>query len=140
MRFRASAEVFKAAFPALDKARRTVDPFLNAAFTASSLASLDCLLRYTPIVMPEGMRERYPERSKLDKKRRVYDCSPQLNYEVFVNGSLREQLDEYLRGVALSAPYLIDLGASLEQMEEFRQILSNAVDRILVERPDQTRH
>lgn len=140
MEFRASAEVFKAAFPALDKARRAVLPFLNASFALSSLAYLDCILRYTPIVMPDNMRARYPERSKLRKKEKLYDCSPQLNYEVFVEGEFRDQLKEYLRGIALSAPHLSKFGASSEQINEFSEILDSAIDRILLERPDQTRH
>lgn len=140
MEFRASAEVFQDAFPALDKTRRVVLPFLNAAFAASSLAELDCVLRYTPIVMPDDMRARYPERSKLRRKERLYDCSPQLNYDVFVSGEFQEQLEEYLKGIALSAPHLPELGASLEQVNEFHEILNSAIERIILERPDQTRH
>jgi hypothetical protein len=138
--FWASAEVFQAAFPAMDKARRCTGPFLNTAFAASSLATLEGMLRYVPIVMPEGMRQRYPARSKLRKKERVYDCSPQLNYEVFVEGSFEDQLREYLRGIAESAPHLAGLGATPEQIEDFNKIMATAVERILAERPDQTRH
>ncbi len=138
--FWASAEVFKDADSALDKARRCVEPFLNAAFAASSLATLEGKLRYVPIAMPVGMRERYPARSKLRKKERIYDCAPQLNYEVFVDGIFEDQLREYLRGIALSAPYLVGLGASLQQVEDFEMILASAVERILAEQPDQTRH
>jgi hypothetical protein len=124
----------------MNRARRCVEPFLNAAFAASSLATLDAKLRYVPIVMPEGMRERYPARSKLRKKERLFDCAPQLNYEVFVEGSFEDQLQEYLRGIALSSPYLAALGASPEQIAEFEAILANAVDRIVAERQDQTKH
>jgi hypothetical protein len=140
LNFWASAEVFQAADEALDKARRCAGPFLNAAFTASSLATLDGMLRYVPIVMPKGMRERYPARSKLRKKDRVYDCAPQLNYEVFVEGTFEDQLKEYLRGIAESAPHLAGLGATPEQIEDFNRILATAVERILAERPDQARH
>jgi hypothetical protein len=138
--FWASAEVFDAAFPAADKARRCVEPFLNTELSRSSLANLDARLRYIPIVMPKGMRERYPERSELLRKQRIYDCSPQLNYEVFVDGGVEDQLKEYIRGIALSAPHLEGLGATPEQIEDFKRILEEAVPRILVEQPDQTRH
>ena len=140
MKFWASAEVFRAAFPAMDRARRRVDPFLNAEFAASSLAMLDGKLRYVPIVMPEGMRERYPARSKLRKKERLFDCAPQLNYEVFVEGSFEDQLREYIRGIAESAPHLAELGATPKQIEGFNKIMATAVERILAERPDQTRN
>jgi hypothetical protein len=140
LNFWASAEVFQAAFPAMDKARRCVGPFLNTALARSSLATLEGKLRYVPIVMPEGMRQRYPARSKLRKKERVYDCAPQLNYDVFVEGTFADQLQEYLRGIAESAPHLAGLGATPEQIEDFNKIMATAAERILAERPDQTRH
>ncbi len=140
MEFRASAEGHQSAFVGLDRARRCVDPFLNAAFAVSNLATLEGKLRYVPIVMPENMRQRYPARSKLRRKERLYDCAPQLNYEVFVSGSFEDQLREYIRGIAESAPHLAELGASPEQIAEFETILEGAVDRIVTERPDQIRH
>lgn len=140
MNFWASAEVFQAAFPAMDKARRCVSPFLNAAFSASTLAMLEGFLRYVPIVMPEEMRQRYPARSKLRKKERIYDCAPQLNYDVFINGSFEDQLREYIRGIAEASLHLAGLGATREQIEDFNKIMATAVERILEERPDQTRH
>lgn len=130
MEFWASAEVHQPADASLDKARRCVEPFLKAAFAVSSLAKLDCKLRYVPIVMPEEMRVRYPARSKLRKKERIYDCAPQLDYEVFVRGRFEDQLREYLRGIALSAPFLAGLGATATQIEEFKNILATAVDRM----------
>lgn len=140
MRFWASAEVFQAAFRSLDMVRRCVDPFLNQAFADSSLSDLSGEVRYVPIVMPERMRERYPARSKLRKKERLYDCAPQLNYEVFVEGNIEDQLREYVRGIAESAPHLAELGASSQQIEDFNKIMATAVERILAERLDQTRH
>lgn len=122
------------------RARRCVGPFLNAAFAASSLATLEAELRYVPIIMPEGMRERYPARSKLRKRERLYNCSPQLNYEIFVSGTFEEQLQEYIRGISETAPHLVGLGATPEQIEEFGKIMASAVERILVGRPDQIRH
>lgn len=124
----------------MTRARRCVGPFLNTAFVASSLVTLDAELRYVPIIMPEGMRERYPARSKLRKKERLYDCAPQLNYEIFVNGTFEDQLREYIRGISESAPHLAELGATPEQIDDFNKIMASAVERILAERPDQTRH
>ena len=135
-----SAEVFRTAFPALISARDRVEPFLNAEFASSSLSTLEAQLRYVPIVMPDGLRERYPARSKLLKKERIYDCAPQLDYEVFVSGTLEDQLREYLRGIAESAPHLAGLGATPEQIKDFEKIMTTAVERILAERPEQTRH
>lgn len=140
MNFWASAEVYQPASSAMMKARRCVEPFLNAALSASSLATLEGKLRYVPIIMPAGMRERYPARSKLHKKELIYDCAPQLNYETFVEGTFEDQLREYIRGIAESAPHLAGLGATPQQIEDFNNIMATAVQRILAERPDQTRH
>ena len=140
MEFWASAEVYEPAFSALDKVRRMVGPFLNAAFLKSSLATLHCKFCFIPIVMPTGMRERYPARSKLRKKERVCDCAPQLSFDIFVDGKIEDQLREYLSGIASSAPHLAGLGASLQQIADFEAILAQAAEFILVERPDQTRH
>jgi hypothetical protein len=140
MEFSVSSESHQPAGAGLQRARRVVVPILLAAFATSSLATLDCTLRYVPIVMPEGMRQRYPARSKLRKKERLYDCAPQLNYDVFVDGDLEPQLREYLRGIALSAPHLAALGATPEQIEEFKAIPRDALDRIIAEGPDQKRH
>jgi hypothetical protein len=140
LEFWSSAEVYQPAFAALNAVRRCVEPFLNTAFAASSLNALDCRLRYVPIVMPENMRVRHPARSKLRKKERIYDCAPQLDFEVFVGTRFEDQLTEYLRGIARSAPHLAGLGATPAQTEEFNTILATAADRIVVERPDQVRH
>lgn len=140
LNFWASAEVFQPADAGLDRARRCIEPYLNAAFAGSSLETIEAELRYVPIVMPEDMRENYPARSKLRRKQMIYVCAPQLDYDVFVTGSFEAQLREYLRGIALSAPHLAGLGASQDQIAEFEAILAGTVERIVAERPDQTRH
>ena len=138
--FWASMEVHQPASAASNRTRLCVEPFLNAAFAASSLAALEGELRYVPIIMPEDMQKKYTARSKLRKRERIYDCAPQLDYETFVDGTLEDQLREYLRGIASAAPHLAGLGATPEQIEDFNRIMETAVERILTERPDQPRH
>ncbi|WP_332701246.1 hypothetical protein [Devosia sp.] len=139
--FWASAEVFQPAFEAFNRARLAAEAHLNAAFAASALAALDGKqIRYVPIVMPVDMHDRYPERSRLNRKTGVYDCAPHLDYEVFVTGSFEEQIREFMRGVALSRSHLADLGASSEQIAAFDGILSEATERIVAEMPHETRH
>lgn len=140
MEFWASSEVYRFAGPASERARRCVEPYLNSAFAASKLAVLDCELRYVPIIMPGGLRERYPARSELRKRESIYVSAPQLDYDIFVEGTFEDQLREYLRGITESAPHLAGLGATPEQIEDFNKIMATAVERILAERPDQTRH
>ena len=137
MEFGTSAETDTVAHPALSRARKSVEPYLKNAFSASSLAELDCIFRFVPIVMPEGVRERYPARSKLNKKEKAWDCSPQLNYDLFARQDIFEneyfeaQIQEYLREIALSGPQLVKLGATPEQIEDFDRIMAAAVPDIL---------
>lgn len=131
MRYFASAEIYKPAYPAFNWVMKRVDAYLKEALAASSLAVLDCKVRYIPIVMPAGMRERYPARSKLRKKERLYDCCPQLGYETFVSGDTSAQLAEYISGLREAVPFLTKLGASPPQVTEFSSILDAAPGRIL---------
>jgi hypothetical protein len=134
MKFWASSEVYQPAGAASERARHAVEPYLNEAFSASSLATLEGKLRYVPIIMPVGMRERYPARSKLRKKERIYDCAPQLNYDVFVEGTFKEQLQEYVRGISESSPYLVGLGATPQQVADFDRIMATTVDGVLAKK------
>jgi hypothetical protein len=133
MIFVAAAEVDEPAYAALTKVRRAVELALNEALKNSSFSNLNAKLRYIPIVMQEATRERYPARSKLRKKLAIYDCAPQLNYKVFVEGAFEEQLREYLRGILTSVPYLRALGASEDQVAEFSRVVEMVAHRILVE-------
>ncbi len=136
MIFWASSEVYRLADQASEKCRRSAEAYLNAALESSSLNAVEGKLRYVPIIMPEGMRENYPERSKLRVQEHIYDCAPQLDYETFVSGNFEQQLREYIRGISLSAPYLAGLGASAEQIEEFKSIMGSAIEHILAEHQD----
>ena len=133
-------EVFQPASLALSKVRNVVEPLLNDVLAKSSLAKIEAKLRYVPIVMPEGMRERYPARSKLRKKQMIYDCAPQLNYDIFVSGAFERQLREYMLGIESSAPRLSGLGASSDQIKEFQQLMKAHMERILDEQLGETRH
>ena len=140
MLFWASSETFQPASQAVNRARRCVEPHLNAEIAKSCVATLEIKLRYVPIVMPREMQARYPARSKLHVKARIYDCAPALDHQIFTDGGLKEQLDEYIRGVEGALPFLGRLGASAEQIAAFGSILGSSVSRIIVERPDQARH
>lgn len=131
MIFWGSAEVDFKALEAFVSVEHIVEPYLNKAFANSSLSELDAKIRYVPIVMHDDRKSSYPARSKLRKKQRIYDCAPQLDYDIYISGTQEEQLAEYLRGVAESAPHLAGLGATAEQVQEFERIVENAVKDIL---------
>lgn len=130
MDFWAASEVFSPASAASEKIRRLVEPYLISKFASSKLASLECKVRYVPIIMPKDMHAKYPARSKLRKNQKLYDCSPIINYDVFVKGHFADQLAEYIAGISLTAPHLADLGATPEQIEEFVRILDDALKKI----------
>ncbi|WP_439542080.1 hypothetical protein [Hyphomicrobium sp.] len=141
MHFRWSAEVFKDASDGLRRCSKAVDAYLQSGFAKSDkLSDLPITVRYVPIAMPHEALHRYPARSKLRKKERLYDCAPQLDYDVFVSGTFEEQLREYLRGLAETTPHLKELGANDDQVVEFESILRKAVDEILTNEIGQTRH
>lgn len=126
--------IFGELFPAdagLERARQCVEAYLSTALAKSSVSNVDLTLRFIPIVMPMDMHERYNERSKARVKQRIYDCAPHLDYDVFVSGTLEQQVCEYLRGIAMSAPHLHKFGITLNQVQEFEQILNSATDQIL---------
>ncbi|WP_316354520.1 hypothetical protein [Devosia sp.] len=140
MRFWASSETDRLAAPASELCRRALEPVLNTLLEQSGLANFDCKLRYVPIIMPPDTAERYPARSRVRKRERICDCAPQLDFDLFVSGNFAGQLTEYVAGIRTSVPDLAKLGATKEQMAEFEQILSLAIERILANRLDQTRH
>ncbi|CAA2142197.1 hypothetical protein HYPP_03225 [Hyphomicrobium sp. ghe19] len=141
MNFQNSAEVFKDAYDGLRRSRIAVESYLHRALARSdTLSKLPITVRYVPIAMPDMLLPRYPARSKLRKKERLYDCAPQLNYRVFVSGTFEEQLREYLRGLADAVPHLKDLGANDDQVKEFENVLHRAVSEILASEIGQTRH
>lgn len=126
MLFQSALETYREVYESVEDVRRLVEPYLVAALDKSSLATVDVTLRYVPIVMPRGMRERYPARSRLRKREKAYDCSPQLDYDIFLNGSFARRLDEYLRGLSPAGPRLAELGVSPTQMADFSAILARA--------------
>ncbi len=128
--FWASAEVERSAFQNLDAIRRLVEPWLNEAFATSALAQVDGAIWYIPIVMPPASEARYPARSRFQKSKRVYSCCPQLDYAVFVSQDRDAHLKCYLDGLQECAPYLMRLGATIEQTDVFLRLLERAFEEL----------
>lgn len=136
MKFSNAAEVHKDAYPALRRVRTIVDDYILGAMKNSrQLDKLDIEIRYVPILMPPDFIERYPARSKLLLKKKEFDCSPQLNYEVFVSGTFEQQVNEYVRGLSDSVPYLKELGATPEQTAEYKAILEKIAPSVIDDKP-----
>ena len=131
MDYRSSCEVDSHAHVGVAISGYLVEQYLKMAIAKSGLTELDVKLRYVPIIMPKDSLDLYPARSELREKEKLYDCAPQLSFEIFVSGKLDEQLKEYLLGLAEATPYLAKLGASINQVNEFGDILNNAIPQIL---------
>ena len=78
------------AYKAFAKVANLVDPILEAALAKSILGDLDYELLYVPVVMPIEWHDEYTESSRLLKKKRTYNCSPQLDYEAFLKGHFED--------------------------------------------------
>ncbi|WP_267389729.1 hypothetical protein [Sphingomonas sp. GC_Shp_3] len=126
MKYSWSAEVYKSASDAILQCARKIETILAEGFSSGSLSDLDMELRYVPIVMPMESHLKYKERSKCRLKQRIYDCAPHLDYETFVSGSYAAQIEEFIRGMKTSAPYLTRFGASDKQVAEFEEVLVTA--------------
>ena len=140
MEFWASSDSYAKADLYLERARLCVEPYLNEALKNSSMATADIKIRYVPIVMPTEMHDKYQERSRANIKKKIYDCAPHLNYDVFLPDNFEDQIAEYLRGISLSIPHLSKFGLKAEQVEEFGSILAEALKSLSESRPDLTRH
>ncbi len=132
MEFWASTECFKPAAQAVTHCRRLLEDHLNKALAGSSLAPLKGEFRYVPIIMPPEMAVNYPPRSELrkDEGNGVYCCAPQLDYETFIKGSFEQQMEEYTRGILMEASQITGLGASLDQVKEFEDLVITARSKI----------
>lgn len=124
MKFWASAECDERASAGMLKTWKPTEIFINERLSVGTLSSLNFELRYIPIIMPNDALDFYPKRSKSYVKRGVHLCAPQLDYDIFVSGSLRQQLEEYFRGISTSAPHLKKFGATPEQVVEFERIMA----------------
>lgn len=132
MKFWVSAEIFHPALKVVFSLQKEVEVKINRILDQSSLAQLEGEFHYIPIIMPDKMLDFYPSRSGI-KKNGVYECSPQLNYDVFVKGSPPKYGEEYFRGIEESAENIRELGASRGQILEFRDIVKNVKDEIIAD-------
>jgi hypothetical protein len=110
--------------------RSTVEDNLNEAFRAGTLADFDAKIFYVPIIMDERFRARYPARSRVERKNRIYNCCPQLDYDTFVAAAPAERALIYLDGLRECGAGLAKLGATPAQVAEFDAILDEVGRRV----------
>ena len=123
MRFWSGAEVEKSIYTRFDETRKAVDKLIKSEIDNGSLKSLDMEYCYIPIVMTDDLIDLYPPRSRIDKlERRIYN-SPQLDFQIFINGTKSERVEEYIRGIRSSKKLLISAGLNRDQIKEFEYSL-----------------
>jgi hypothetical protein len=127
MEFFFSSEVEQSALHQMHEVRSLVKPILETAVAKGPLAEFDVEIRYVPIIMSKERRDRYPARSRLRKKERIYSCCPQLEIESFLSGTKSERVTVYVEGLRECGPALVKLGATEEQMNEFDRVLNNVI-------------
>jgi hypothetical protein len=130
MEFWASCEVYQPATKALSNTSKIVAPYLIYNFDEGILKELDLRLRYIPIVMPVEWHDKYTARSRAHIKKKVYDCAPQLEYNIFISDDVGGQIREYLRGLEEVSLHLKKFGGTPEHISEFNQILAAAVSQL----------
>lgn len=127
MEFFFSSEVEQSALHQMHEVRVLVKPLLESAVAKGRLATFDVEIRYVPIIMSTERRERYPARSRLRRKERIYSCCPQLEIEPFLTGTKPERISVYVGGLRECGPALEKLGATKEQVREFDSILDQII-------------
>ena len=125
-----SSETNGNALEKLREIRDVADSKLNESFKNSILDDFDVKVRYIPIIMTEDVRVRYPARSRVERKNRIYNCCPQLDYETFVAAAPAERALIYLEGLRECGAGLAKLGATPAQVAEFDAILDEVGRRV----------
>lgn len=100
-----------------------------------SVWELDCKIRYVPIIMRPDWAARYPARSRLERKKRIYNCCPQLEFEPFQLKKQQVAATVYIEGLRECGPALIKLGATAEQAGEFELALDAALEAVRMQAP-----
>ncbi|SIS68016.1 hypothetical protein SAMN05421774_101858 [Gemmobacter megaterium] len=127
MEFWSAAEGNGVAIDRLHEVRHLIESQINALISLSELKSFSAKVRYIPIIMTADRRDRYPARSRVERKNRIYNCCPQLDYDAFVSGSPVERVAIYIDGLRGCGPGLAKLGATSEQVTEFDRILDETL-------------
>ena len=130
MQYWSSTESTQLAAEKLSEVWGIPDNALTEALAQSSLADFDAEIRYIPIIMDEQFRARYPARSRLDRKNRVYAWCPQLDHDAFVAAAPAERALIYLDGLRECGAGLAKLGATPAQVAEFDAILDEVGRRV----------
>ena len=132
MKIFSSVEIDQRAYALYIETETAAMRALSLAISNSILSELEVKIRYVPIIMDEAVKARYPARSRLERKSRVFNCCPQLPIAPFLTeGAAKERFEVYIDGMSECASALVKLGATQEQVSAFEDVLG-ATRRSLV--------
>ena len=125
------AEINNEAHEAYNYVSLKTEAVLAEQVAQTSLRDIAMRIRYIPIIMTEEWRKRYPARSRLERKNRIYNCCPQLPIEPFLTGTKVEQFTVYINGLRECGPALKKLGATDDQVAEFDRALDETLESLV---------
>lgn len=101
----------------------------------SPVKDLKFKIKYVPIIMPPEISHRYPERSKLNAKRKIIDCSPQLDFSIFSRGIWNNIVEHYFQALDVCMGNLSSIGLNRQQIDEVKNVFNLAKLEIIQEGP-----
>jgi len=128
MKFGYSAETSSGIEKQLNFIFGEIAPLLKKKLERFQIEAGEVELLYVPIIMHSGDKERYPARSCLKRGGRVFNCCPQLDFEVFKSRCKTAILEEYFRGLNEVPSALKKLGATSDEISQFQASLVSLIE------------
>lgn len=98
---------------------------MNQRLAESSLADVDLVLGYVPILMSDECRASYPARSRYERKKKFLGCAPQLDHARYIEGDFAMRWTVYCDGLYDAVKLMRRANLSDEQIDEFESILED---------------
>ena len=89
----------------------------------------DSEIHFCPVVMKEEWIKNYPARSRVDKRSGIFYCAPHLDYNIFLNGDFRSQLENTILTIASELHRLKKLGLDEESIGKVRNLFLEMLDQ-----------
>jgi hypothetical protein len=126
-----SCEIDQNALLSFTATEAVVKAALEVAIEKSTLTRLDVKIQYVPIVMTAERRNHYPARSRIQHKKRIFSCCPQLSITPFLTGTEAERVREFVAGLREVGPALSRLNVPRKQVLEFDEILTTILNELV---------
>lgn len=129
MIFSASSEIDVSVESSSEKVRNFLEPAITLRSIQYPFDNLKIEIFYSPIIMTEIQLNKYKSRYKLNRKKKIYYCSPQLKYKIFSDGTFEQMCREYILGLSTCFDNMRKLGASDSQIITFKEFLCDLLGK-----------